>query len=132
MDFLDILNGRYNMVCTGNFYEELPKAGYNNYDNKEPIPFDYEIVTGNNWTYKHLIQNLIDTGFSGVVIKTHEEQMWRPKTYCTLQDGKLYIVVDVRDDYANSPKDSMRILPFPVEVEKLIMLKEIENPWGLV
>jgi hypothetical protein len=134
MDILDIYEGRYFKTHTGRYFERLPE---NITFMKSPEQlgmvsdgedFDYEIVDPTTWRYKQLFNNVTDSEYGGLSIKSCDALPWRPKAYVATDDGRLYIITEVVEDTAAAQKEAARLMPIPIGTEYVMRLLEIENP----
>ena len=99
--------------------------------NAAPMIFDYEAVDVTEWRYQQLIGNLIVTDAANTTVKTRSSVKFAPNTYVALQDGNLYLITSVTEDPRSVPKEAARIMVFPVGLEKVLRLKQIDDPWGI-
>jgi hypothetical protein len=125
MDFLDLLNGKFDKTLEGAWYlKNQPNI------NDSGKPFDYEIIDGNSRSYQMLFGNV--QGASNIAtIKTNEPYEWRENTFVVLQDGKLYSIESIREDLGKVDKEAYRLLKDVVGVEYVLRLIEIDNPYNL-
>lgn len=138
MDFLDILNGRYDSTHAGRYFERLPSTvAYPStieevYALEEGQDFDYEIVDPMTSRYKMLISNLSDSEAADETIKTRDERAYEAKKHILLDDGRLMMITSVVVDATAAQKEAARLMAVPIGTEYILRLIEVENPWGLV
>lgn len=130
MDFLDILQGRYEQTYNGRYYKKLPTPAIDASE-AAPQPFDYEHVDVTEWRYQQLIGNLIVTDAANTTIKTRTSIKFTPNTHVALQDGNLYLITSITEDPRSVPKEAARIMVVPVGLEKVIRLRQVDDPWGI-
>ena len=130
MDLLDILEGRYNQTFAGRYYSKLPTPK-TNVSQPGPAYFDYSHVDPTEYHYTQLLGNLLLTDAANCTIKTKSPIDFAINKHVALQDGKLYLVCSITVDNARSAKEAARLRIFPVGTEKVLRLKEVEDPWGI-
>lgn len=132
MDLLDILEGRYNQTYTGRYYAKLPTPSLLA-TGAAPVYFDYEIVDPYSYQYTRLLGNIIDTDSASVTIMTRSSDISRSAVnkHIALQDGRLYLVTSVTEDPRSISREAARLMIVPRNVDKILRLKEVEDPWGI-
>jgi hypothetical protein len=83
------------------------------------------------WRYQQLIGNLIVTDAANTTIKTRTSIKFTPNTHVALQDGNLYLITSITEDPRSVPKEAARIMVVPVGLEKVIRLRQVDDPWGI-
>ena len=133
MDFLDILQGRYNQTQTGMFYKNIPEntPAEDGVARDAAIPFDYEYIDVESRAYKQLISNLTDETAGTTAIKTKEALQWQRGRYVVLMDGGLYRIVGVDTDRTKARREALALFPYPINNEYILRLVEIDNPRGI-
>lgn len=127
MDILDIITGRMEKIFGGTYYSILPQDS-----STEGMPFEYEYVDPKQWNYQRLFANVIGNNVSFTAIKTKTPLKYDTKGFIVLNDGKLYDILSVQQDY--NSVDSLevyRILNVAPGIEYVIRLSEHTNPWGM-
>lgn len=130
MDLLDILEGRYEHTFAGRYYAKIPSAR-TNVTQAGPEYFDYSHVDPTEYHYTQLLGNLITTDAASCTVKTKTPIEFAVNKHVALQDGRLYLITSVTVDYSKSQKEAARVRIFPVGTEKVLRLREVEDPWGL-
>lgn len=126
MDLLDIFAGKWDKVFTGNYYKELPNAPDDN-----AITFEYEAIDPTEWHYQRLFSNVVTTKSSSCAIKTNTPLSYQVGSYVVLQNGKLYEIISVQEDYQSVEKQAFRYLQRVAGVDYVIRLVELPNAWEL-
>ena len=125
-DLLDILHGRQKFVFTGSYYSILPNALED-----EHALFDYEHIDPAEWHYQKLLGNVINSDGATTTIKSNDDMNWKIDKYVVLQDMKLYKIVNIMKEYTSSNKEVFRFLKDAPEINYVIRLQEMDNPWEL-
>lgn len=125
MDFLDLLNGKFDKTLEGTWYIKKQMT-----PQTVGQPFDYEILEPNSRSYQMIIGNLAGSG-NTLSIKTSDDYEWKEKTFVVLQDSKMYIIESIREDLGNVNKEAFRMLKDVVGIEYVLGLIEVDNPYGL-
>ncbi len=137
MDFLDVLNGRYDKTHTGRYFERLPEAiSYPTsitelYGLAVGEDVDYEFIDPTEWRYKTLLGNLKEARSATTTIKTRDVKEYKNNAYILLDTGRLCEIISVIEDVSSATSEAARLFPIPIGTEYVLRLVEVENPWGL-
>ncbi len=128
-DLLDLLHGKVNYTFTGVHYSRRPDTP----DQEGGGIFDYEYVDPTEWHYQKLFGNLINNDGATTTIKTNDDLDIKvsQKQYVILQDEKLYRIISVMKDYQSESKQTFRFLKEAPEIDYIIRLVEVDNPWEI-
>lgn len=136
MDFLDVITGKFFQTFSGRYYPSLPRVGVvASQEDAESVVdarhFDYEEIDPESYSYRQLLQNLIDKDGAEMTIKTTAAHDWRIGGYVALDDGKLYTILSMTRDTRAASKQAAELMPIPVGTEYVIRLVSYVNPRGL-
>ena len=136
MDFLDVMTGRFSQTFTGRYYPSLPPVGTVKNINDatatvDPRYFDYEVIDPESYSYRQLLQNLIDKDGAELTIKTNAAHDYRIGGYVALPNGELYTILSKTRDTRNASKQAAVVLPIPAGTEYILRLVTYNNPRGL-
>lgn len=124
-DLLSLLQGKGDKTLTGSYYSRVP------IDTKTVSQgFEYELIEPRSRQYQMLTSNLKVDG-NVVVIKTYDANEWIINGYVVLQDGKLYTIESIRDDISNTSKEAFRLEKDIANIDYIVRLYEVANPWGI-
>lgn len=124
-DLLSLFQGRGDKTLTGSYYDKTPLTPANASE-----AFDYEYIDGNSYEYKMIIGNLrADSNVA--VISTKDACKWKRNSHVVLQDGNLYVIKSIRPDLKNISKLSYRLHNVAYDVDYIVSLIEVDNPYGL-
>jgi hypothetical protein len=126
MDLLDLQTGKYFKTFTGSYYERYPET-----QNDAGVPFDYEFVDTTEWHYQKLLTNLVVNGVATATIKTNNPQRYRDNAFVVLQDGRMYVIIQVIQDTHSANKEAYRVLTDVAGIDYVLRLSEVDNPRGL-
>ena len=129
MDFLDIAQGRYYTTYTGKYFENSP---FFSDKNNAPMIFDYEYIERDTKTYKHVIQNLTETESSDLTIKTRDQLGYKVGAHVSLEDGRMFTILQVGTDRKTSRVEAARLFSTPLDTEYILQLVEVDNPRGML
>ena len=125
-DLLDMLHGKANYIMTGCYFPHMPYS-----PEDEHSMFDYEHVYVTEWHYQKLFGNLINTDGATATIRTNDDLGAKIGQFISLQDEKLYKISSVMKDYQSTNKEAFRFLKDVPQIDYIIRLVEIDNPWGI-
>lgn len=127
MDWLDIAKPSKEYTATATFYEEEmddPSVGGQT--------FRYAYVDPLSHTYKRLFANIQSTADDGeCAISTVDRLPYKIGGYVKTQDGRMFMIKQVEQDFSSAPKQAMRILPVPVGTRYVIRMVRVRDPWGI-
>lgn len=126
MDYLDLIRGAYNQFFSGTYYAIMPQT-----PNDSGIPFHYDMMDPASWSYRKAFGNVMSNDARDTAIKSRDAFSWKVGAYVCLQDGKLYTILAVQQDYASINKEVYRTLSIPAGIEYAVRLSEVDNPWGI-
>ena len=124
-DALDILLPRARFTAEGKFWTERPDSA-----DEGGAKFNYEYVDPASRSYRRLFGNMQVFDANEVAIRTNDLLPWDAEKYFMTADGALYRVLQVQKDYADAPKQAMRLLGTPIGTQYVIRGVRIDNPWG--
>ena len=128
MDILDVLCPHPEKTLTGTFYPRKSATDGG-------VGFDYEPVDPTSRRYQMAFANVGGSAAAMTTVKTKQPLPFNESGgvlgYAVLQDGKLYCVLSVSNDYSSVSKELYRFLGEAAGVDTVLHLSEEENPWGL-
>lgn len=136
MDYLDIITGRFMQTYTGTYLErEPPAVPVRSQSDADavvvPAHFDYEYISPDSATYRHLLQNLIEKRAVSATIKTTTVLPYEIGAYVKLYNGKTYVIDSVIEDSRAASREAAGLLPIPVGTEYILGLIQVSNPRGV-
>ena len=124
-DLISLLQGKYEKVCTGTYYSELPltveSAG---------IKFNYEITEQCESKNQMLLGNIAAQSKS-VTVKTNDLLDFKINGYVALDGGSFYVIESIKENKEQATTEALRTLSSSVCTEYELKLTEHDNPWGL-
>ena len=132
MDILDILEGRFDKTFTGRYYKKLPSASTAK-TGESFFYFDYQMVDPYSYQYVKLIGNIVATDAANLTVKTKSSEISRQSVgkHVALQDGRLYLITSVTEDFRTASAEAARLIVVPTGADKIIRLKEVDDPFGI-
>lgn len=125
-DLLDLLLGRYEYVFTGTHFSGRPAS-----KDSEGAVFDYEMVDPTEWHYQKLFGNILNNDGATTTIRSNDDMGWKIGHYVALQDDRLYKIVNALKDYQSANKEVFRFLKDAPQIDFVVRLVEVDNPWGV-
>jgi len=126
MDFLDFLTPKYDMVCEGTYYAELPDTPDNG---GEYIRYEHIDVT--SWQFYRMFSNVTENEKNSAAIRTVIRCDYKVGGYVYLQNGRFYQILSVSEEIPPEKKELLRIMKTVPGTKYTLRLVEIPNPWGL-
>lgn len=136
MDYLDIITGRFMQTFVGRYYPRLPRAELVStqeaaYNSVAAEYFDYEFIDPESYSYRQLLQNVVDKDGADTTVKSRTALAFRVGGYVLLANGNAYSVTSVSVDTRAASREAARLLPIPAGTEYVLRLTRVENPRGL-
>lgn len=111
-------------VLTAKYYPYYPKAQSDGY-----IPFTYNVLDAQTKEYRSLMSNLITTEGGNLALKTRASIDFMIKGYVLTQDGKFWVIEQVRENPINEQsKGALRFFKDTAQTERHLRLLRAENP----
>ena len=132
MDILDILEGRFEQTFTGKYYKKLPSPSLAQTQDSF-FHCDYQMIDPYSYQYVRLIGNIVATDAANLTIKTRSPDITRDAVgkHMALQDGRLYLITSVTEDFRAVPPEAARLMIIPIGADKILRLKEVDDPFGI-
>lgn len=122
-DIIDILSPRAQYTARGIFFKSRPLN-----HNSGGVSFAYSYVEPRSSAFARLFANVISEDGS-IAIHTNKRLDIVPGESCIrTQNGQLYIVNQVMEDYNKASQQALRLFKRPVGIELLIRMTPINNP----
>jgi len=125
-DYLDLISGKFDQTLTGAYYPRLPNA-----PDDERVQFNYEPVDVKSWAYKKLFGNVENSEGAVYAIKTTEDLRFKIGQYIITQGGTMWKIVQTSKDVLSGKREAYRYLKDVPQIDYVLRLVEVENPWEL-
>lgn len=126
-DALDILNPRETFSAEGTYWDSRPDSATQSGGKK----FNFEYVSPYSKTYRIAFGNMQNFEAGETTIRTNDDAGFKNGGYVMLQDGQLYMVLQVSTDFQAANKQALRFLGVPLSTQYVVRMVNQPNPWGV-
>lgn len=126
-DSLDLFTPRSRFTATGTYWEDRPDSAVSDGGKK----FNFEYVSPYSKTYLVAFGNMQNFESGETAVRTNDDIGFKNGGYIMLQDGRLYVILEVSTDFQAANKQALRFLGVPLSTQYVIRMVNVPNPWGV-